>query len=109
MSPQQRSLAMLRDLGYRVAIVEHWNAHARRRVDLFGLFDLLALRPDGPPIGIQVTSGTNVAARLDKLRASEALTDWLACGCKAQVHGWAKRGPRGQAKRWECRCVEVGA
>ena len=42
-SPTQLSLKKLREEGYTVAVVEHWNSFARIRQDLFGFIDLLAL------------------------------------------------------------------
>lgn len=56
-SPTQRSLAHLRSLGYRVAVVERWNPHARIRQDLFGVLDLLAVR-DGEILGVQTTNAS---------------------------------------------------
>jgi hypothetical protein len=50
-SPTQRSLRHMRDLGYLVAVVEHWNPHARIRQDLFGWIDLLAIR-DGETLAV---------------------------------------------------------
>jgi hypothetical protein len=44
MTPTQRSMAYLKKEGYRVAVVERWNPHARIRQDLFGVIDLLAIR-----------------------------------------------------------------
>lgn len=100
-SPTQRSLAYLREQGYTVAIVEHWNPHARCRVDLFGCFDLVAIRSDVPGVlGVQTTSRTNQAARRTKLLESGHLSTWLAAQNRAHVHGWAKEGPRGERKRW---------
>ena len=36
-SPTQRTLKYLRDKGYTAQVVEHWNAFAKRRIDLFGV------------------------------------------------------------------------
>ena len=104
-SPTQRSLALLRKQGYRVAITEHWNAFVRRRNDLFGFADLVAIAP--AMIAIQTTSGTNVAARLVKILESDAAREWVEAGHRIIVHGWAKRGGRGEVKRWDCREVEI--
>jgi hypothetical protein len=38
-SPTQLSLKKLREEGYTVAVVEHWNSFARIRQDLFGFID----------------------------------------------------------------------
>jgi len=100
-SPTQRSLALMRERGYRVAIVEHWNPYARRRVDMFGILDLVAIG-NGETVGIQTTSGSNVAARLTKIAEAE-VTPWLReAGWKIVCHGWRKiKG------RWQVREVDV--
>ena len=88
-SPTQRSLAHLRKLGYRVAVVERWNAFARIRQDLFGVLDLLAVK-DGEILGVQTTSGSNVAARIAKIAESDAVPDLRRAGMRLEVHGWRK-------------------
>ncbi len=106
-SPTQRSLSKLRDEGYLVAITERWNSFSRTRTDLFGFVDVLAIKGN-ETIAVQTTSGTNVSARIAKIRASESAMLWLASSTRRIiVHGWAKRGPRGKVKRWACRQVEV--
>src|ERR1041384_1089593 len=107
MSPTQRSLAKLRRDGWLVAIVEHWNAHIGRRLDLFGFADLLAIRGNIALL-IQTTRGTNVAHRVAKITALPAARYWLESPSRRiVVHGWAQRGERGQKKVWECREVEM--
>lgn len=108
-SPMQRSLKMLRDRGYVVAITERWNPHARISQDLWGWIDLLALDPvSGEIIAVQTTSGSNVSSRLSKVKSWKHLGAWLLRH-RAVVHGWAKRGPRGEPKQWDCREIEVTA
>ena len=100
-SPTQRSLAHLRKLGYRVAVVERWNAFARIRQDLFGVLDLLAVK-DGEILGVQTTSGSNVAARISKIAESDAVPDLRRAGMKLEVHGWRKL-----KAGWQVRIVDV--
>lgn len=102
MTPTQRALKLMRELGYQAAIVERWNPHAKIRQDLFGVFDILAVG-GGKIRGVQVSSGSNHAARVRKIREWAGLRDWLACGGTAEVWTWAKRGPRGKPKRWTLR------
>ena len=114
-TPTQRSLALLREQGWQVAIVEHWNPHARIRQDLYGFGDILACHPsrgDGLTHWrsiriIQTTSGSNVSARLAKILAEPRAKVWMESGGEIEVHGWAKRGPRGKAKHWECRTEHI--
>ena len=47
-SPTARTLDLLRREQWPlVQVVERWCAFSRRRIDLFGVFDLLAAFPDG--------------------------------------------------------------
>lgn len=105
MSPTQRTRDWLKKRGTISAIVERWNAHARVRQDLFGFADIVAV--ESRIIAVQVTTGPNVAARLTKIFESENARKWLAGGGLIEVHGWAKRGARGKAKRWKLRRVAV--
>ena len=88
-SPTQRSLKHLRELGYTVAITEKWNAHARIRQDMFGFVDLLAIR-DGVTIAIQTTSSSNLSARRLKINAHENFPKVLSAGWLVMIHGWRK-------------------
>lgn len=106
-SPTQRSLKHLRNQGYTVAVVEKWNAHARIRQDLFNVFDLLAL-PDKEsghamhPLAVQVTSRTNMSARIDKIIAQPEAEMWHRCGGLVEVHGWDK-----YKNRWRIKAVKM--
>ena len=104
-SPTQRSLALIRKQGLTAAISEHWCPFSKRRKDLFGFIDILVI--DTPLIGVQTTSGVNVSHRVAKIRELQAAQEWLEAGNRIMVHGWAKRGARGEVKRWTCREVEV--
>lgn len=91
-TPTSRSLELLRRRGYTVAKVEHWNNFARRRQDLFGWADILAIRADRPGVlGVQTTSADNMAARLRKIASEPSARVWLLAGNRIVVHGWAKR------------------
>lgn len=107
-SPTQRSLAILKKNGYTAAIVEHWNPFARIRQDLFGFIDIVAIK-DGEPgvLGIQTTSQTNSAKRLQKIMTCPAAKVWLQSGNRIEIHGWAKMGKRGAAKTWQINCRKI--
>lgn len=103
MSPTQRSLKKLRSEGWFVAVTERWNPYAKVRQDLFGFADLLAFRGD-IVMAVQTTSGSNVAARMAKIRACQAALLWNDSPTRMiMVHGWRRVGPRGKRKTWECR------
>ena len=101
-SPTQRSKAYLEKQGYRVAIVETWCPFSRRRKDLYGIIDLLGIRP-GETLAVQTTSASNVSARVKKIAESDAIADIRAAGWGFHVHGW-KRGTNG---RYTLREVDV--
>jgi hypothetical protein len=99
-SPTQRSLKRMRDLGYLVDVVERWIPGACIRKDLWGIADLLCLR--GKEIlAVQVTSGSNVSARVKKIADSENLPIIREAGVRLEVHGWRKL-----KAGWECRVVD---
>lgn len=102
MSPTQRSLAHLKDLGYLARVVEKWNHFAKVRQDLFG-GDILALKPGEPVLIIQATTGSNHAARRAKLEIAGFIPLWKGAGASLEIWSWAKQGPRGQRKTWTVR------
>lgn len=115
MTPTARSLAHLRKHGYSVAVVEKWIPATPagfkgpiKRSDVWQFGDLLAAKVGEPGATlIQTTSGTNVSARVNKIKGIAESGIWLAAGNKIVVHGWSKKGPRGKAKRWTPRVVEI--
>jgi len=91
-SPTQRSLKRMRDSGdyVLVEVVERWCAWSRRRKDLFGTIDILGISKTGETHAIQVTSYSNMNARIKKITDSEATphlrdADWVLL-----VEGWKK-------------------
>ena len=88
MTPTQRSLKALRELGYLVEVVEKWNSFTRTRKDLWGGADLLAVRR-GEVLAVQVTS-EGVANRVAKVAASETVGRVREAGIRIEVHGWRK-------------------
>lgn len=89
MTPTARSLAHLRKLGYLAAVVEKRIPRVFIMKDLFGFIDIVALS-DGITLAVQTTSGSNVAARIAKIRASADFPRVLAAGWRIVVHGWRK-------------------
>lgn len=108
-STVSRSLAFLRGFGWWCEVVERWDSFAKIRRDLLGFADVLALRPGEPPLLVQVTSGSNVSARLRKIQNSTTARLWLETGGQIEVHGWSKRKVKrgGKLLHWEVRVVRV--
>jgi hypothetical protein len=106
-SPTTRSKQLLEREGFKVGIVEKWVPMVKRRVDLFGVIDLVCIRP-GRVLFVQTTSSSNLASRVTKIREAEdgkLLPLLLASGAVVEVHGWIKRR---KSKRWECRREVLG-
>jgi len=98
-SPSQRSLAHLRKNGYLPWVVEHFNTWTKRRQDLYGFGDILAIG-NGEIVIVQTTTAANMAAREKKILTNPHAHEWVMNGGTIVVHGWAKRGPRGKRKLW---------
>ncbi|MCW5939892.1 MAG: hypothetical protein KF884_10770 [Fimbriimonadaceae bacterium] len=83
------SIKLLEREGYLVERCEWYDAVNKRRHDLFGCVDAVAVGPLGT-IAVQSTSWDNVSARVAKMRSSQRLALALQFGWKAVVHGWRK-------------------
>lgn len=100
MSPTQRSLKHLRELGYTAQVVEQSiriPGKGMFKRDLWNCVDILAIRPGMPVLGIQCTSHSNLAARVKK--CTELGQEWLATGCTA-LECWAFRQLKG-SREWQ--------
>jgi hypothetical protein len=96
-----RSTALLRERGYIVATVEHYNAFTKRKHDLFGCIDLLAIG-NGETVAIQVTSKGHLSERRHKVEEAEAYPEMIRSGWKVVLHGWYK-----EKNRWQLKEVEL--
>lgn len=105
MTPTARSLAFARSQGWHPAVAERRLPRIGTTVDLYGIVDLVVL--DGAPglVGVQATSGGNLAARTHKVSAASTARWWLAAGLRLECWGWSKRKVRrgGKAVRWTLR------
>lgn len=100
-SPTKRTLDKLREDGYLPWITEHWNAYARKRQDLYGFVDVLAVR-ENETLAVQCTSGSNVASRVAKIAQHENVGALRKAGWVIQVWGWRKN----KAGKWDVRIVD---
>ena len=89
-SPTQRSLEYLREQGYHPEVVEKYNSFTKRKNDLWGFADILAIKRD-EVLAVQTTSGANVASRIKKIMASDLLPKVREAGVRIVVHGWTKK------------------
>jgi len=102
MSPTQRSLAQLKELGYRPAVVEKTIPRTFIKQDCFGA-DILALKAGQPFLAIQTTTGSNHSARHAKLEAEGFITLWTGAGAALEIWSWTHARPRGKRKVWTLR------
>ncbi len=101
-SLSNRTVHALRDEGWPlVQIVEHYNTFTKRRHDLFGIIDVLAVGDKGI-LMVQVTSKSNMSSRIHKIADSEAIDHIREAGIGVEVHGWYK-----EKNRWRCKITDV--
>jgi hypothetical protein len=101
----QRTLAELKKQGAIAGVCEKWvmipgHPGGGVRRDLFGLFDIVAIR-GGKIVGIQTTSRAGKSAHVETMFSNEALAPWLEAGALAELWLWQKKpmGGIGTAKR----------
>jgi hypothetical protein len=82
-------------------VVEKWNDHTKRRIDVYGFGDILACSPDGPML-IQATSGSNGASRVTKIatECAHAARAWLESGGRIEVWAWRKYAKPVERRFW---------
>lgn len=89
MSPTARTMQKLRDDGWICQVVETFNRFGRVRQDLFGVIDIVAIRP-GRTLGVQACTGTDYARRVKKCKDGPGATAWIAAGNELEVWAWRK-------------------
>jgi hypothetical protein len=89
-SLNQRTVALLEGQGYICDVVESYNAFTKRKKDLFGIFDILAVG-NGETIAVQITSKANMSARIKKIQESPFLPEIIRSGWRIKVIGWFKQ------------------
>ena len=102
MTTTKRSLDMLRADGWLCGVVEQRIPHTFITRDLFGFIDIVAIR-GRETLGVQTTTSAHVNARIKKIKAHR---EWLK-GREIHVHGWSKKGARGERKTWQCRVIAI--
>lgn len=113
-----RSKKQLEKEGWKVGITEKWQSFFGRksrkgtrgvRVDLFNLWDLVAVKPGEKGVtGVQCCLGNgDKAAHIKKMIANPVLKIWLDAGNPGIIHSWAKRGKAGKRKLWTCHITHL--
>ena len=118
MSPTSRTLAMYRDDGIPIGVVERWLPfHGTEsgdkkpggvRSDLFGFIDLVAL-VDDRIVAIQACAASGLANRCTKIREQcrDNATAWVAAGGLIVVIGWKKYAKASDRKYWRPKIVDM--
>ena len=86
MSPMQLTLKWLRENGYQAQKTEHWNHFAKRRQDLFGFIDVLAVN-DHHLLAIQTSDGAHHAEHIKKI-LENPVAHLLVYHMDIQVWSW---------------------
>jgi hypothetical protein len=77
--------------------VETWCSFTKRKHDLFGIFDVLAVA-GGKTLAVQVTSRDNMSSRRKKILESPAFAECVLAGWDVELHGWYKEKNRWRVK-----------
>ena len=103
MTPTARSLEKLRNEKWKPYVVETFNHFTKRRKDLFGFADILALK-DKEILAVQATSYSNISSRVRKIEDAEDVGDVRKAGIRIEVWGWRKDPKK---RKWVCRIVDL--
>ncbi len=87
LTPTTRTINYLADLGWMADEVER-RLSRTLTMDLFGIFDVVAVKAGEPTYGIQCTTGDHHADRVHKLVASEKARTCCAAGWVCEVWSW---------------------
>lgn len=105
-SPTARTLTRCKKHGWEAAVVERFNFYTKRKNDLFGVIDIIAITDSGI-LGIQATDGSNHSHRIEKILAEPRVAKWIAAGGRLEVWSWAKQGAKGKRKLWTLRVEDI--
>lgn len=93
-----KSRDKLKEDGFAILqTVEWYNAFTKRKHDLFGIFDVLAVG-GSRTLAVQVTSRDNMSSRRKKITESPAFAECVLAGWSVELHGWYKEKNRWKVK-----------
>lgn len=87
----------LTDQGYLVENVEKFNWITKRKNDLWGFIDFLAIKRDDI-LAVQVTSRSNMSSRRKKITEHENLSRVREAGIRIELWGFYKEKNKWQVK-----------
>jgi hypothetical protein len=88
-SPVERTMKSFRERGFDIDIAERYCAYSRRKNDLFGIIDLVAIKPMVGIIGIQCC-GKDYSEHDKKILSSELSLKWIRSTGILELWGWRK-------------------
>jgi len=109
-SPTSRSLKYLRDNGYTCQTVEKFIVWTKRRLDLFGCIDIVAIKEGVTGVlGVQATTDTGgqMSKHYKKAIKIPELKIWLLAGNRFILQCWALKGKAGKRKTYQLREKEI--
>jgi hypothetical protein len=83
-------LALLKAGGWHAEVVERTIPRINIKRDLWHFADILALHPERGILVVQCTTGSNLAARVQKITDSPLLPLVRKCGIAIEAWGWRK-------------------
>ena len=112
-SPTQKTLALLRERGWMVGIVERFlpGGVFGHRSDLFGFLDIVCVAPESGIVGVQ-SCGQDFSGHVHKLMEErhDNVVAWLK-HAKCELVGWRKLKIKtkagGSVERWRPRIADV--
>ena len=102
MSYTNKTIKHLSAIGYSAQSVEMYNPFSKKRRDLFGFIDVVAVNPDlCKCVGLQITSRSNVSTRVKKIMSEKRdnAKAWLKAGNEIFVIGWNNANPNNTEAR----------
>jgi len=98
----QQTRKRLVEQGYLVENVEQYNTFSRRKNDLWGFIDFLAIKKN-EVLAIQVTSKSNMSSRRRKITEHENLAIVRESGIRVELWGFYKK----ENGRWEVKIEDL--
>jgi hypothetical protein len=87
-------MALFESRGYKCEVVESYNSFTKRKKDMFGILDMVAIGNE-ETLGIQMTSKNNMSSRIKKIQESDYFVELLRSKWRIIVIGWFKK-PNGR-------------
>lgn len=100
----QRTLKLLRDLGWECQVVEKWQMHSKRRIDLFGIIDIVAMK-EGAILGVQSTSYGQRKSHRIKMEKAPSSKTWVSANAHLWLVTWKKEKVKRGGKAFRYKSV----